>query len=272
METDKKTIAKLLDMPEDKLEIDRCSYTLEFPDEIKAWKFIGKTDPALRRYQNKLYYPPSALINLMDTATELLFRNRFNGLGGLPALVANDSRFRKPVMPENELLIQVKLLRNYKGKIGIFSGVIADLEGDIVAENISKGTIIRISSSPNTSRARILVVDDEEYLIDLLREILEAAGYEVTALTSSIAAFRLFSEAPSRFDLVIADEKMPELSGTDLSEQMLEIRPDIPIILYTDYPGAASVKRAQTIATMTIVSKSINMNRLIADVRRLLER
>ena len=98
----------------------------------------------LRRYQNNLYYPPSALISLIDLVTELLFRNRFSGVGRFPALVANDSRFRKPVMPENNLLIQVKLLRNYKGRIGIFSGVIADREGDIVAENISKGTIINI--------------------------------------------------------------------------------------------------------------------------------
>lgn len=144
MEFDRKAIAKLLDMPEKKVELDRYLYSAAFPDEVKAWKFIGKTDPALRRYQNRLYYPPSALVSLLDLATELLFRVRFNRLGAIPALVANDSRFRKPVMPENELLIQVKLLRNYKGRIGIFSGVIADKDGDIVAENISKGTIVKI--------------------------------------------------------------------------------------------------------------------------------
>ena len=270
MEGDKKAIAKLLDMPEEQIGIDRYSYAPEFPDEIKAWKFIGKTDPTLRRYQNNLYYPPSALTSLIDLVTELLFRNKFRGLDGFPAIVTSDSRFRKPVMPENELLIQVKLLRNYKGRIGIFSGVIADREGDIVAENISKGTIIKISSSVSTSHARILLVDDEEYLLDLVREILEEAGYEVTARTSSVAAFHLFSAAPSGFDLVIADQKMPELSGTDLSEQILEIRPDIPIILYTDYPDA--VERAQSIGVKTIVSKSISMNQLITDVRRLLER
>ena len=72
MESDKKAIAKLLDMPEEKVGIDRCSYAPEFPDEIKAWTFIGKTDPVLRRYQNNLYYPPSALISLIDLVTELL--------------------------------------------------------------------------------------------------------------------------------------------------------------------------------------------------------
>ncbi len=127
------------------------------------------------------------------------------------------------------------------------------------------------SSGPNTSHPRILLVDDEEFLLDILREILEAAGYEVTAQTSAVAAFDLFSATPSKFDLVITDEKMPELLGTDLSEQILRIRPDIPVILHTDYPDATSVKRAQTIGVRAIVGKSMSMSQLIAQVRRLLE-
>jgi 3-hydroxymyristoyl/3-hydroxydecanoyl-(acyl carrier protein) dehydratase len=144
MGTDKKAIAKLLDMPEDKVKIDRYSYSEKFPDEIKAWKFIGKNDPDLRRYKKKLYYPATALMLLIDLATELLVKKRFAKLDALPGLVATDTRFRKPVTPENELLIQVKLLRNYKGKIAIFSGVIADQEKDIVLENIFKGALIKV--------------------------------------------------------------------------------------------------------------------------------
>lgn len=143
MEGDKKATAKLLGIPEEKVEIDRYFYDQAFPDEVKAWKFIGRDHPALRSYQGRLYYPPTALIGLLDLTTELLFRLRFSRLGAIPALVANDSRFRKPVMPDNQLLIQVKLLRNYKGRIGLFSGVIADRKGDIVAETLSKGTIIK---------------------------------------------------------------------------------------------------------------------------------
>jgi len=141
---DTEAIAKLLDMPPERIKIDRFQYLDQFPDEIKAWKFVGQADPDLRQYQGKFYYPVAALIELIDLTTELLVKSRFTGLDGLPGLVATDTRFRKPVMAENELLIQVKLLRNYKGRIGIFSGVIADREGDIVAENISKGVIIRI--------------------------------------------------------------------------------------------------------------------------------
>ena len=143
-ESDRKAVAKLLSMASEQIKIDRFEYLAKFPDEIKAWKFVAETDPDLRQFQGKLYYPAAALIELIDVTTELLVKIRFVGLDGLPGLVATDTRFRKTVMAENELLIQVKLLRDYKGRIGIFSGVIADRDGDIVAENISKGVIIRI--------------------------------------------------------------------------------------------------------------------------------
>ncbi len=144
MEGDRRAIAKMLDMPEKSVRIDRYSYTSDFPDEVTAWALIRRDNPELRRYQANLYYPPSALTWLIDLVTELLFRLRFDSPDGVPGIVANNTRFRKPVMPDIELLIRVKLLRNYKGKIGIFSGVIADENRDIVAENISKGTIITI--------------------------------------------------------------------------------------------------------------------------------
>jgi hypothetical protein len=144
MNTDKSAIAKLLDIAEEKVKIDCYLYVKKFPDEIKAWKLIGRKDPDLRRYKSEFYYPASGLMILIDQVTELLVNKRFPSLGALPALVGTDTRFRKPVAPESRLLIQVKLLRNYKGKIGIFSGVIADQEGDIVAENISKGAMIKI--------------------------------------------------------------------------------------------------------------------------------
>jgi DNA-binding NtrC family response regulator len=115
------------------------------------------------------------------------------------------------------------------------------------------------------------LVDDEKFLLDLLQEILEEAGYEVTALANSTAAFRMFSAAPLAFDLVIADEKMPELSGSDLLEQILTIRPDVPVILHTDYPDATSMKRARAIGVKTILGKSFNMHQLITHIRGLLE-
>ncbi|MGA2110134.1 MAG: response regulator [Syntrophorhabdales bacterium] len=128
-----------------------------------------------------------------------------------------------------------------------------------------------ISPETGAASASILVVDDEEFLLALVREILEEVGYKVTALASSVAAFHLFSAAPSKFDLVVADEKMPVLSGIDLSEQILEIRPDVPVILHTDYPDQASVRKARAIGVRAIIGKSSNMSQLITYIRRLLQ-
>lgn len=123
----------------------------------------------------------------------------------------------------------------------------------------------------NKNCTRILLVDDESVLVDLVREILEDHGYEVTALTSSRAALSMFCGAPSDFDLVVLDEKMPEMLGTDLAEEILQVRPAIPVILYTDYPELSSAKKARAIGVRTILRKSSRMEELLAYIRRLLE-
>lgn len=121
------------------------------------------------------------------------------------------------------------------------------------------------------NHAHILVIDDEEILLDLVSEVLEDHGYIVTALTSAPDARDVFLGRPSAFDLVVADEKMPELSGTDLAQEILAIRPDIPVILYTDYPEVSSAKRAKAIGVRAILKKSSRTEELALCIRRLLE-
>jgi len=119
--------------------------------------------------------------------------------------------------------------------------------------------------------AHILVIDDEEVLLDLVSEVLEEHGYTVTALTSAPDARDIFLGRPSAFDLVVTDEKMPELSGTDLAQEILAVRPDIPVILYTDYPEVSSEKRAKAIGIRTILRKSSRTEELARCVKRVLE-
>jgi DNA-binding NtrC family response regulator len=123
----------------------------------------------------------------------------------------------------------------------------------------------------NRNFIRILLVDDEEVLAELVHEILEEMGYKVTIYTGSAAALQAFSAAPSTFDLVVADEKMPGMSGTELAQEILEIRPGIPIILYTDFPEIAAEKKAIKIGIRAIVRKSSRMEELVHYIRRLLE-
>jgi CheY-like chemotaxis protein len=120
-------------------------------------------------------------------------------------------------------------------------------------------------------QTRILLIDDEEVLLDLVSEVLRDHGYSVTALTNGPDALDTFLGGPREFDLVVADEKMPHLSGTDLAEEILGVRPDIPFILYTDYPEISSAKNARAIGVRTVLQKSSKTEELVAYIRRLLD-
>lgn len=83
----------------------------------------------------------------------------------------------------------------------------------------------------NTGGAHILVVDDELLVGFLIREILTAYGYEVSLFNNSREALCAFEKTPYKFDLIITDLLMPEMTGTELMEKLIAIRSDIPVIL-----------------------------------------
>jgi DNA-binding NtrC family response regulator len=83
---------------------------------------------------------------------------------------------------------------------------------------------------------RILVVEDEVSLIQLLEKYLRRLGYEVDAYSASKDALARFKAAPQSYDLVIADLGMPDIPGDTLLTRMLEIRPDLRILICSGSP------------------------------------
>jgi CheY-like chemotaxis protein len=90
---------------------------------------------------------------------------------------------------------------------------------------------------PRGDGERILLVDDEVALVHLGEEMLAALGYEAAGYTSSTEALAAFSAEPERFDGVLTDETMPQLSGTQIAQEIRKIRPRIPILLMSGYVG-----------------------------------
>jgi PAS domain S-box-containing protein len=86
----------------------------------------------------------------------------------------------------------------------------------------------------------ILLVDDEEDLVFGTERMLKQLGYKVFARTDPLAALQLFSSAPEKFDLIITDQAMPHMNGTELARELTRIRPDIPVILCTGYDTISS--------------------------------
>jgi CheY-like chemotaxis protein len=118
---------------------------------------------------------------------------------------------------------------------------------------------------------RVLVVDDEEGVIGILRQMLERLGYEVVTRASSIEALALFTTKPDYFDLVITDMTMPQMMGDRLAGEIIRIRPDIPIVLCTGYSELISEERAREIGIRQFIMKPCVMSEIASTVRKALD-
>ena len=119
---------------------------------------------------------------------------------------------------------------------------------------------------------RIMFVDDEVMLVTMAQEMLEFLGYEVVVRTSSIEALEAFRVKPDKFDLVITDKTMPQMTGFDLAKELREIRPDIPIILCTGFSETIETEMAKAMAINAYIMKPLAMQEMAAAVRKVLDK
>jgi CheY-like chemotaxis protein len=122
-----------------------------------------------------------------------------------------------------------------------------------------------------TGQERILFVDDEPALAMLGKEILKGLGYTVTAMTGSLEALELFRSDPEGFDLVITDTTMPHMPGDILAQEMMKIRPDIPVVITTGHSGRISEKIAEDLGLKGFIMKPFIVRDLAETVRRALD-
>ena len=98
----------------------------------------------------------------------------------------------------------------------------------------------------------ILIVDDDESVANFMFEVLSLNSYQVTRETSSKKALKTFSDNPNEFDILITDQSMPHLSGTELVKLFHEIRHDLPVILMTGYSESELSIESENINAMLI--------------------
>ena len=83
---------------------------------------------------------------------------------------------------------------------------------------------------------RLLIIDDEQSLLDLLRRYLGRQGYEVETCPTPGDALARFRSDPERFSMVITDLSMPEMNGEELIGKLREMHPHLPAIITSGYP------------------------------------
>jgi CheY-like chemotaxis protein len=171
--------------------------------------------------------------------------------------------------------------------LAIVHGIIKRYAGFITCETVlGKGTVFhvyfpaieQVLSAPGEilenvqpGKERILFIDDEEFLVDLGKTVLERLGYEVTVRTSSMEAWNTFKNQPDRFDIVITDQTMPGVTGSDLALKMLQLRPNLPIILLTGYSSIISEKKAKSMGIKGFAMKPMVRKEIALLIRQVLD-
>jgi len=171
--------------------------------------------------------------------------------------------------------------------LSVVHGIVKDLGGEITVDSeLGKGSTFKvlfptieneiseetehISEIPEGSE-HILYVDDEMPMVETVQEMLEQLGYIVTTRTSSIEALELFREKSDSFDLIITDQTMPNMTGDELVKEILQIRPEMPIILCTGFSDKIDEIRAKDIGIRAFIMKPIVMSEISNTIRMILD-
>lgn len=140
----------------------------------------------------------------------------------------------------------------------------------IAGGNISSSQREEVDEIKRAEGGHILFVDDEQILIEMGQSLLKRLGYEVTAYSSSLEALATFQSDPHRYDAVITDQTMPGMTGLDLAQRMLQIRPDLPIILCTGYSKLVDEAQAKACGIKGFAFKPLAKKEIAALLREVL--
>jgi signal transduction histidine kinase/ActR/RegA family two-component response regulator len=137
-------------------------------------------------------------------------------------------------------------------------------------ENQEGETLQTLKTLPRGTE-HILFIDDEENLVDVMKDLLQRLGYRVAATNQPLDALELFRAAPDTFDLVITDAAMPHMTGDRLAKELLTIRRDLPIIICTGYSERVSPQNIKALGIRRLLMKPLAIRNLAVAIREILD-
>lgn len=117
---------------------------------------------------------------------------------------------------------------------------------------------------------RVLIIDDDQDFCNLLRDVMEQAGYQVDAVFSPVEALLLAEVNP--YQLIITDQRMPELTGLDFIVRIRRLVPDIPIIMVSGFLDNHTIRELIRQGVGGVFMKPLNIFSLLKKAGQLIER
>ncbi|MBN2790173.1 MAG: PAS domain S-box protein [Candidatus Delongbacteria bacterium] len=157
-------------------------------------------------------------------------------------------------------------VRSYPGEGSYFKVILPLLEYHARDEKVENTDVIK------GKKERIMVIDDEKILCEIVSAILNDLGYVTTTFNSSLVALEEFKKDPYKFDLIFTDQTMPGMVGSELAKKILKIRNDIPIILATGYSPLISKEDALNLGIKDFIMKPFTRSSLANAVGAVFEK
>ena len=188
------------------------------------------------------------------------FNNILGIIAGYTELAMNDAEGNEEVCSK----LEHSLKATKRGK---------ELIQQILAFSRHDGQEINKALLPDKRRGNetILLVDDEATLLKVEKEILESLGYIVEIHSSSVDALKLFSQKPDKYDLIITDYIMPQMTGIELSREIFKIRNNMPVILCTGFDEVLSREQLEKESIKMLVLKPFTLNEITEKIRLVLD-
>jgi two-component system cell cycle sensor histidine kinase/response regulator CckA len=117
----------------------------------------------------------------------------------------------------------------------------------------------------------ILVIDDEDMLRDVLKEVLEMVGFSALFASSGRAGIQLFEENRDRVQLILMDILMPEMSGLETHKEIKAIDPDMKFIFMSGFPDKDALSLRELVGEYVFVKKPFSVREIVSQIKQVLE-
>lgn len=171
--------------------------------------------------------------------------------------------------------------------LSVVHGIIQDHHGMIdIQSELGKGTTVTaafpvlamqgehsqnaVEDLPLGDGERIMVIDDEWPIVEMMKITLRQLKYKPDGFVSCRDALEVFRKNPGHYQLIITDLSMPHLSGLEVAKKILEIRPDMPILLCTGYVDQAFGKMIESVKFSEVLMKPVLQKDAAEAIRRCL--
>ena len=172
--------------------------------------------------------------------------------------------------------------------LAVVRGIVVKLGGAVhVQSEIGKGTTFYVwlprvqdhdqkieavfSQELITGTERIMLVDDEEIVANMMQKMLAGLGYKVTVFTSSEQAWQNFEANPEGYDLVFTDMAMPKMTGAEFAKRVHDFLPQMPIVMCTGFSDAMNEKKAKMLGIRQLIMKPVLLRDVSISIRKALD-